>query len=43
VDGWIGAASLVLTPQDLDEIAASIQRTKAGAGPAQAERPLASR
>jgi aryl-alcohol dehydrogenase-like predicted oxidoreductase len=43
VDGWIGAASVVLTPQDLDEIAASIQRTKAGAGPAQAERSLASR
>jgi aryl-alcohol dehydrogenase-like predicted oxidoreductase len=43
VDGWIGAASLVLTSQDLDEIAASIQHTQAGAGPAQAERPLASR
>ena len=40
VDGWIGAASLVLTAQDLDEIAAAIQRTKAGAGPAQAERPM---
>ena len=29
VDGWIGAASLVLTPQDLDEIGASIERTTA--------------
>jgi aryl-alcohol dehydrogenase-like predicted oxidoreductase len=34
VDGWIGAAAIVLTPQDLDEIASAIQRTKAGAGPA---------
>jgi aryl-alcohol dehydrogenase-like predicted oxidoreductase len=42
VDGWIGAASLVLAPRDLDEIASSIQRTKAGIGPAQTERPLAS-
>src|SRR6195256_606827 len=33
VDGWIGAASIVLTQQDLDEIASAIQRTKAGAGP----------
>jgi aryl-alcohol dehydrogenase-like predicted oxidoreductase len=37
VDGWIGAASLELTGQDLDEIASSIRRTKAGAGPAEAE------
>jgi aryl-alcohol dehydrogenase-like predicted oxidoreductase len=36
VDGWIGAASLILTPQDLDEIASSIQRTGAGTGPATA-------
>jgi aryl-alcohol dehydrogenase-like predicted oxidoreductase len=42
IAGWIDAASLVLTPQDLDEIASSIQRTKAGVGPVQAERPLAS-
>ncbi len=33
VDGWIGAASLILTQQDLDEITSSIQRTKAGTGP----------
>jgi aryl-alcohol dehydrogenase-like predicted oxidoreductase len=32
VDGWIGAASVILTQQDLDEIASSIERTKAGAG-----------
>lgn len=37
VDGWIGAAFLDLSEQDLDEIAAAIQRTKAGAGPARAE------
>jgi aryl-alcohol dehydrogenase-like predicted oxidoreductase len=34
VDGWIGAASVELTPQDLDDIAAVIQRTGAGVGPA---------
>jgi aryl-alcohol dehydrogenase-like predicted oxidoreductase len=33
VDGWIGAASIRLSRQDLDEIAAAIERTKAGAGP----------
>jgi aryl-alcohol dehydrogenase-like predicted oxidoreductase len=42
VDGWIGAATLTLTQQDLDEIASAIRRTKAGAGPATAERPMAS-
>jgi aryl-alcohol dehydrogenase-like predicted oxidoreductase len=42
VDGWIGAASLVLTAQDLDDITSAIEHTRAGAGPAQAERPLAS-
>ena len=35
VDGWIGAASVTLTPQDLDHIAAAIRQTGAGAGPAQ--------
>ena len=35
VDGWIGAASIALTRQDLDEIASAIERTKAGAGPVQ--------
>ncbi|HSB55474.1 MAG TPA: aldo/keto reductase, partial [Gemmatimonadales bacterium] len=34
VDGWIGAANLVLEPADLDEIAAAIDRTGAGQGPA---------
>jgi aryl-alcohol dehydrogenase-like predicted oxidoreductase len=33
VDGWIGAASLVLTDADLDEIAAAVQVSGAGAGP----------
>lgn len=33
VDGWIGAAALALTPEDLDEIAAAIMRTGAGKGP----------
>jgi aryl-alcohol dehydrogenase-like predicted oxidoreductase len=37
VDGWIGAASLDLTQEDLDEIASAIRRTKAGTGPASAE------
>lgn len=33
VDGWIGAASLDLTAEDLDDIAAAIHRTGAGTGP----------
>ena len=33
VDGWISAASLELTDQDLTEIAAAIERTGAGTGP----------
>jgi aryl-alcohol dehydrogenase-like predicted oxidoreductase len=33
VDGWIDAATLVLTESDLDEIAAAIKRTGAGTGP----------
>jgi aryl-alcohol dehydrogenase-like predicted oxidoreductase len=33
VDGWVGAAGLELTGADLDEIAAAIERTGAGAGP----------
>jgi aryl-alcohol dehydrogenase-like predicted oxidoreductase len=33
VDGWIGAASLTLTPEDLDEISEAIRRTGAGSGP----------
>ena len=40
VEGWIGAAAVTLTPQDLDEIAAAIRRTRAGAGPVRAgDRP----
>jgi aryl-alcohol dehydrogenase-like predicted oxidoreductase len=34
VDGWIGAATLELTPADLEEIATAIVRTRAGSGPA---------
>ncbi|MEJ2218356.1 MAG: aldo/keto reductase [Gemmatimonadota bacterium] len=33
VDGWVGAAALELTPDDLDEIAAALQQTGAGTGP----------
>jgi aryl-alcohol dehydrogenase-like predicted oxidoreductase len=33
VDGWIGAATLKLTAQDLDRIAAAMARTGAGTGP----------
>jgi aryl-alcohol dehydrogenase-like predicted oxidoreductase len=40
VDGWIGAASITLTQEDLDEIAAKILQTGAGAGPAQQIAPL---
>src|SRR5207253_3220065 len=34
VDGWIGAAAIALTPQDLNEIANAIERSGAGVGPA---------
>ena len=34
VDGWIDAADLQLTPTDLDEIAAAVAASGAGAGPA---------
>jgi aryl-alcohol dehydrogenase-like predicted oxidoreductase len=34
VNGWIGAATLELTVEDLDEIALAIARTAAGSGPA---------
>jgi aryl-alcohol dehydrogenase-like predicted oxidoreductase len=33
VDGWIQAASLQLSGEDLEEIAAAVARTKAGVGP----------
>jgi aryl-alcohol dehydrogenase-like predicted oxidoreductase len=34
VDGWIGGASLILSASELDEIAAAIEATGAGRGPA---------
>jgi aryl-alcohol dehydrogenase-like predicted oxidoreductase len=34
VDGWINAATIKLTPADLEEISEAISRTGAGAGPA---------
>ncbi|MEV6767497.1 hypothetical protein AB0N05_02585 [Nocardia sp. NPDC051030] len=34
VDGWIDAASLELTPADLEEIAIAITVSGAGSGPA---------
>ncbi|WP_031075265.1 aldo/keto reductase [Streptomyces sp. NRRL WC-3742] len=36
VNGWTGAADVHLTPADLDEIAAAITTTGAGAGPSRA-------
>jgi aryl-alcohol dehydrogenase-like predicted oxidoreductase len=33
VDGWIGAASLSLTPEDLEEIVLALEETGAGSGP----------
>lgn len=35
VNGWFEAGSLELTPQDLDEIAVALERTRAGTGPTQ--------
>jgi len=43
VDGWIQAASLQLTQEDLAEIAAAIARTQAGAGPSLPAKSAASR
>jgi aryl-alcohol dehydrogenase-like predicted oxidoreductase len=37
VDGWIAAASVALTPEDIHDIATAIARTGAGAGPAGAK------
>lgn len=39
VDGWITAASIMLTPEDLEEIASAIRRTRAGAGPVAQRKP----
>ena len=33
VEGWVGAAKLTLTAEDLSEIAAAVKRTGAGTGP----------
>jgi aryl-alcohol dehydrogenase-like predicted oxidoreductase len=41
VDGWIGAATLKLTPADLEEIEDAILRTKAGSGPTMPQLPRA--
>jgi len=43
VDGWIGAAGVALTPEELDEIAAMIRLTRAGVGPEQPGEPSASK
>jgi aryl-alcohol dehydrogenase-like predicted oxidoreductase len=39
VDGWIGAAALKLTENDLNEIVSAIRRTRAGAGPTRPHKP----
>jgi aryl-alcohol dehydrogenase-like predicted oxidoreductase len=39
VDGWIGAATLTLAAQDLDDIALAIERTGAGNGPTRPAAP----
>ena len=36
VDGWVGAASVELSADDLEEIAAAVESTGAGTGPARA-------
>ena len=43
VDGWIGAAHVQLTEQDLDEIESAVQRTAAGSGPARPGRGFGQR
>lgn len=43
VDGWIRAATLELTPADLDAIAAAITRTGAGGGPVRPGSPTRAR
>jgi aryl-alcohol dehydrogenase-like predicted oxidoreductase len=42
VDGWIDAAWITLATEDLDEIAAAIRHSEAGAGPAWPGQPLTS-
>jgi aryl-alcohol dehydrogenase-like predicted oxidoreductase len=34
VDGWLAAATLALTPADMEEIGAVIMKSGAGTGPA---------
>jgi len=41
VDGWIDGATLRLTAEELDEVAAAVARTGAGAGPARPGAPCA--
>ncbi len=43
VDGWIQAATLQLTQEDLAEIAAAINKTQAGSGPSQPPKTVATR
>jgi aryl-alcohol dehydrogenase-like predicted oxidoreductase len=43
VDGWIQAATLQLTKDDLAEISSAIAKTEAGAGPSKPEKSVASR
>ena len=43
VDGWIQAATLQLTQDDLAEIAAAIAKTQAGSGPSQPAKSVASK
>ena len=43
VDGWIHAAALQLTQDDLAEISAAIGKTKAGSGPSQPPKSAAAR
>jgi aryl-alcohol dehydrogenase-like predicted oxidoreductase len=43
VDGWIQAATLQLTQDDLKEIAGAITKTQAGTGPSQPPKSVASR
>jgi len=43
VDGWIQAATLQLSQEDLGEIAAAIGKTDAGSGPSQSPKTVASR
>ena len=39
VDGWIGAAGITLTQDDVDEIAFAVRRTKAGTGLTRPRKP----